>query len=68
MYKNKMEGKTISSGRLQLSGNKLLHHPEEIEKWQRGEPFAPIMIEFGPVSYCNLLWKRTRTICPWPML
>src|SRR3989344_605086 len=48
-----MELKTISSGGLKLSGNKLLHHPEEIEKWQRGEPFAPIMIEFGPVSYCN---------------
>ena len=39
--------------KLQLYGNKLMHHPDAIQKWKEGKPFPPIFIEFGPVIGCN---------------
>ncbi len=39
--------------KLQLSGNKLMWHQKELEKWKIGKMFPPIYIEFGPTSFCN---------------
>jgi GTP 3',8-cyclase len=39
--------------RLKLHGDKLVHHLDALAKWKNGEFFAPLFIEFGPVSGCN---------------
>lgn len=39
--------------KLQLDGNKLLHHLSTVNKWQGGETVFPIYIAFSPTSYCN---------------
>jgi len=39
--------------RLQLQPHKLFHHLEEVIKWEKGEYFAPIFIEFSPIDRCN---------------
>ncbi|MEK6913858.1 MAG: radical SAM protein [Nanoarchaeota archaeon] len=41
------------SEKLQLSGNKLIWHQDELKKWQKEENFPCIYIEFGPTSACN---------------
>lgn len=38
---------------IQLDGNKLLHHLDRVNSWQRGELISPIYIAFSPTSYCN---------------
>jgi cyclic pyranopterin phosphate synthase len=40
-------------GQLQLDGNKLLHHLDRLNAWQRGELVTPIYVAFSPTSYCN---------------
>lgn len=39
--------------KLQLDGNKLIHHIDRINQWSRGELITPIYIAFSPTSYCN---------------
>lgn len=39
--------------RLELDGNKLLHHLPELNKWKNGEIIYPILVEISPVGYCN---------------
>lgn len=39
--------------RLKLEPHKLFHHLVEVTKWQRGEYFSPIYIEFSPIDICN---------------
>lgn len=39
--------------KLQLSGNKLLYHPDVLKKWKDGENFYPLNVEIGPTSACN---------------
>jgi GTP 3',8-cyclase len=39
--------------KLWLSGNKLIHHLDALNKWKNNEIFPPLFIEFGPVSGCN---------------
>lgn len=38
---------------LQLDGNKMLHHLDKVNAWDRGELIAPVYIAFSPTSYCN---------------
>jgi cyclic pyranopterin phosphate synthase len=38
---------------LQLDGNKLIHHIDRVNQWNRGELIAPIYVAFSPTSYCN---------------
>lgn len=38
---------------LQLDGNKLLHHLDRVNNWNRGNLIAPIYIAFSPTSFCN---------------
>ncbi len=38
---------------LQLDGNKLLHHLDRVNEWNRGNTIAPIYIAFSPTSFCN---------------
>lgn len=40
-------------GQLQLDGNKLLHHLDRVNAWNRGELISPIYVAFSPTSYCN---------------
>ena len=39
--------------KLQLKPHKLFHHLDEVLKWQKGEPFAPIYVEISPTDLCN---------------
>ncbi len=39
--------------KLQLDGNKLLHHLDRVNAWSRGELITPIYIAFSPTSFCN---------------
>lgn len=43
----------MEKGKLKLSGNKLMYHQDVLTKWKKGEMFAPVYIEFGPVMGCN---------------
>lgn len=36
-----------------IDSHKLLYHLEELNKWQRGEPIAPIYIDLGIHNSCN---------------
>ncbi len=38
---------------LQLDGNKLIHHLDRVNAWNRGETITPIYVAFSPTSYCN---------------
>ena len=39
--------------KLKLNDHKLMWHTEELTKWEKGEIFPPITIDFGPTSWCN---------------
>lgn len=39
--------------KLQLDGNKLLHHLDVVDKWIEGKEIYPIYIAFSPSSLCN---------------
>jgi len=41
------------NSKLELDGNKLLHHIPAINRWKQGELVYPIMVEISPVGYCN---------------
>jgi MoaA/NifB/PqqE/SkfB family radical SAM enzyme len=41
------------SHKIQLEGHKLMYHVEEVSKWLKGDMFAPIYIEIGPINACN---------------
>jgi radical SAM protein with 4Fe4S-binding SPASM domain len=42
-----------SKSRLNLDGNKMLHHLDSVESWINGENIYPIYIAFSPSSLCN---------------
>jgi len=37
-----------------MDGHKLLWHLDRVEQWQRGEPIAPLHIDLGITTGCNL--------------
>lgn len=39
--------------KLQLDGNKMLNHLDQVQKWKNGELIYPIYIAFSPSSLCN---------------
>ena len=39
--------------RLDLRPHKLFYHLDEVQKWRRGESFAPIFIEMSATDLCN---------------
>ena len=39
--------------RLKLKPHKLFHHLDEVTKWQKGEYFPPIYVEFNAIDACN---------------
>lgn len=39
--------------KLQLSGTKLIHHLEILNKWKKGETIYPIFVEISPTDACN---------------
>jgi len=43
----------MAKQKIQLDGHKLMYHPEQIAKWIKGEVFAPIYVEIGPIRSCN---------------
>ncbi len=38
---------------LKLNDHKLMWHQNELDKWKKGDLAPPIMIDFGPTSWCN---------------
>lgn len=39
--------------KLQLSGTKLIHHLEILDKWKKGEAIYPVFVEVSPTDACN---------------
>jgi len=56
MSSNNKFGKRVVD-RFNMTGHKLLWHLDRLQAWQRGERVAPLHIEMGVASGCNLACK-----------